>query len=487
MHNASGTPAKWVADGSVTALPASWHSRALSALAAIALLGFLTAPALAASVSQAGIHKIKHVVVIMQENHSFDNYFGTYPGADGIPGLAGNPGNVPCLPDPKFGGCQRPYHNPNDSGTGGPHNHVDAVADIDGGRMDGFVSTYDNTCPQLDDTNFTCGPSDVMGYHDQREIPNYWTYAENFVLTDHMFEPVSSYSAVSHLYLVSAWSATCSTLLDPQSCQSDVVGTTQGNEALPFMPNPVTPWLSPWPVEHFDWTDITYLLHKQHVSWGYYVETGDAPDCADGAVICQSQASSPVLPGFWNPLPKFDTVHQDRQLGDVQAISRFRTAAQSGNLPAVSWVIPNSANSEHAPAQISDGQAYVTRLINTIMTGPDWRSTAIFLAWDDWGGYYDHVVPPTVDGLGYGLRVPSMVISPYARRGVIDHQTLSFDAYLKFIEDDFLQSARLDPQTDGRPDPRPTVRENVPVLGDLANDFDFSQQPRQPLILNPRP
>jgi phospholipase C len=103
----------------------------------------------------------------------------------------------------------------------------------------------------------------------------------------------------------------------------------------------------------------------------------------------------------------------------------------------------------------------------------------------DWGGFYDHVVPPTVDALGYGLRVPALVISPYARRGYIDHQTLSFDAYLRFIEDDFLGMQRLDPRTDGRPDPRPDVRENAPQLGDLERDFDFGQRPRPPLILQP--
>jgi phospholipase C len=125
----------------------------------------------------------------------------------------------------------------------------------------------------------------------------------------------------------------------------------------------------------------------------------------------------------------------------------------------------------------------VTALINAIMQSPLWSSTAIFLAWDDWGGFYDHVVPPIVDQNGYGLRVPGLVISPYARQGFIDHQTLSFDAYVKFIEDDFLSGNRIDPHTDGRPDPRPTVRENAPGLGDLSRDFDFNQAPRPPLIL----
>jgi phospholipase C len=163
------------------------------------------------------------------------------------------------------------------------------------------------------------------------------------------------------------------------------------------------------------------------------------------------------------------------------------TSARSGTLPAVSWVIPSERDSEHPPAGIHQGQAWVTNLVNTIMRGPDWSSTAIFLSWDDWGGFYDHVAPPTVDGNGYGLRVPSLVISPYAKRGYVDHQTLSHDAYLRFIEDDFLGGARLDPRTDGRPDPRPDVRENVAQLGNLINDFDFKQAPRAPLILSRNP
>jgi phospholipase C len=121
------------------------------------------------------------------------------------------------------------------------------------------------------------------------------------------------------------------------------------------------------------------------------------------------------------------------------------------------------------------------------MQSPDWSSTAIFVSWDDWGGFYDHVMPPRVDQNGYGLRVPALVISPYARKNYIDHQTLSHDAYLKFIEDDFLGGARINPRIDGRPDGRPTVREALPILGDLARDFDFSQKPRPPVLLSLHP
>ena len=422
-----------------------------------------------------GIHKIKHVIVIMQENRSFDSYFGTYPGADGIP-------RGVCVPDPR-GGCVRPYHDHSDKNFGGPHALLNAERDIHGGAMDGFVGSAVRATPECrnrdDPFCVRAGDgTDVMGYHDYHEIPNYWTYARHFVLQDHMFEPNASWSLPSQLFLVSEWSAKCSVRDDPMSCVS-----------APNLPDEPPDFRGDLrhTVPNYAWTDLTYLLHKNHVSWRYYIFKGKQPDCADNAMICNPVPQSARTPGIWNPLPYFTTVRQDKQLGDIKPLHSFFVAARDGTLPKVAWITPNDRVSEHPPSLISAGQAYVTRLVDAVMRGPDWKSTAIFLAWDDWGGFYDHVDPPTVDGAGYGLRVPAMVISPYARRNYIDHQTLSFDAYAKFIEDDFLGGQRLDPKTDGRPDPRPDVRESLPILGNLVNDFDFKQKPRQPLILDPRP
>jgi phospholipase C len=242
------------------------------------------------------------------------------------------------------------------------------------------------------------------------------------------------------------------------------------------------------PGPFYNWTDLTYLLHKHRVSWRYYVFAGNQPDCADSsAMTCAGVPQSARTPGIWNPLPSFTTVHHDHQLHNIRPLRSFFRAVRGGRLPAVSWIIPNDRVSEHPPNLVSVGQTYVTRLINAIMRSREWRSTAIFLSWDDWGGFYDHVRPPRVDQNGYGLRVPGLVISPYARRGFIDHQVLSSDAYLKFIEDDFLHSQRLDPRTDGRPDPRPDVRENLHILGNLLKDFDFKQRPLRPVILPPHP
>ncbi len=426
-----------------------------------------------------GIRKIKHIIIIMQENRSFDSYFGTFPGADGIPMKNGVP--TVAVPDPRTGKMVRPYHDPHDRNFGGPHNAVSALADIDDGKMDGFIressSGKEGFFGQMEyyPPKFIVDTKkylDVMGYHDEREIPNYWAYAKNFVLQDHMFEPIASYSFPSHLFMVSAWSANTKVPSDPMSCVSKL----DPRDRTAKNPTP------------FAWTDITYLLYKRGISWEYYLDQGAKPD-EDDFVPPPSIKKRGWLAvnKMWNILPGFVDVHQDRQTGNLEQLSRFFKAAKHGTLPSVCWIIPNRRDSEHPPALVSVGQAYVTRVINAVMRSPDWNSCAIFLTWDDWGGFYDHVVPPHVDSLGYGLRVPGIVISPYAKKGYIDHQTLSFDAYLKFIEDDFLGSQRLDPKTDGRSDSRPDVRENDPILGNLLHDFDFSQSPRPPMVLPPYP
>jgi phospholipase C len=451
-------------------------------------------PALAIRVvPDTGIHKIQHVVVIMQENRSFDSYFGTYPGADGIPAGV-------CVPDPLTGGCVAPFHDPSDLNYGGPHGDTNAAADVDGGAMDGFVAQaeHGSGCNNATSTNpgcSLCQPGsqasggaqgkcvDVMGYHDAREIPNYWTYANDFVLQDHMFEPNASWSLPAHLFMVSEWSASCSDPFNPYSCRGALQWPNPDwSGGVGGINGPSDGQL------HYAWTDMTYLLHAQNVSWGYYVFQGSEPDCEnDATMTCAPVQQRPQTPGIWNPLPSFTDVRQDNQLGNIQSLSNFFASAKAGTLPAVSWIDPNGAVSEHPPALVSAGQTYVTGLINAIMQSPDWPSTAIFVSWDDWGGFYDHVVPPHIDNNGLGLRVPGMVISPYAKQGFIDHQILSHDAYNKFIEDDFLGGQRLDPATDGRPDPRPDVREASPILGDLAADFDFSQRPRPPVILSVHP
>jgi phospholipase C len=425
-----------------------------------------------------GLHKIKHIIFIDQENRSFDSYFGTYPGADGIPAKNGK--FTVSVPDPQTHKCQAPFYDASLVNSGGPHDDTSSARDVNGGQMNGFIATafagIHGFCANNPD-NPTCtqgGTPDVMGYHDARQIPNYWTWAHDFVLQDHMFESVASWSLPSHLEMMSGWSASCTNGWDPNTCTSDISQKDNPGEVIP-------------PGAHYAWTDLTWLLHKYGVSWGYYLSPGMQPDCASGAMGCKKAPMRVSTPDIWNPLPYFATVHQDKQLGNIQTVDNFYRDASTGKLPSVSWVVPSHQVSDHPPASIQLGQAYVTSLIDAVMSGPDWKSCAIFLYWDDWGGFYDHVVPPKVNGLGYGMRVPALVISPYARSGMIDHQVLSFDAYLKFVEDVFLNGQRLNPATDGRPDPRPTVVEDAPILGNLAWDFNFHQRPLAPVILPPFP
>ena len=429
-----------------------------------------------------GIHKIQHVIVITQENRSFDTYFGTYPGANGIPAGV-------CVPR-LAGECVKPYFNPEDTNYGGPHGTEASANDINGGMMNGFVRSAEEGfgCNETGGCESKCSVTqcgvDTMGYHDARDIPNYWKYAEEFVLQDSLFESVSSWSLPQHLWLVSGWSAKCALKnANPLQC----AGTLSPER-------PAKGWSAPLETSprkaNYAWTDITYLLHKAGVSWGYFIHSGTEPDCQlNEAVSCRTKLLNVRTPGIWNPLPDFLDVKEDGQLKNIQPLKNFYADAKSATcaLPNVSWIVPSQEVSEHPPGSIAKGQAYVTTLINAIGRSPCWGSTAIFLNWDDWGGFYDHVTPPVLDEYGLGMRVPGLVISPFAKKGFIDHQLLSQDNYLKFIEDVFLNGQRLNPATDGRPDARNVVREENPQLGSLVEDFNFSQSPRPPLFLSPRP
>ena len=371
--------------------------------------------ALGSYVVPSGIHKIKHVIMIMQENRSFDSYFGTYPGATGIPMHDGVP--TVCVPDPA-GGCDRPYHDISDINGGGPHGEANAVADVNHGKMDGFIQQRDaakSSCKVPDDPACTgsSGIPDVMGYHTAAEIPNYWTYARNFVLQDRMFEPVQSWSLPEHLYLVSAWSARCQNR-SPMSCVNNIVGPYGIHTFGKAVHKELTTGQTSIDLA---WTDITWLLYAHHVSWSYYVQAGSQPDCSnDQAETCVTVRQNASTPGIWNPLPLFGDVQHDHQLHNIRPLSSYFHAAATGTLPAVSWIVPSGPDSEHPPASVHRGQAYVTALINAAMKSPDWNSTAIFLSWDDWGGFYDGVVPRRSTGTATASGSPGSSSPPTPRR-----------------------------------------------------------------------
>jgi phospholipase C len=436
---------------------------------------------------------ITHVIVIMQENRSFDDYFGTYPGAEGIPPSV----CVPLDPANPSAGCVKPFHNQLDITIGGPHAAVDGVADLNNGvtkaLMNGFVQRQigaGKVCadPQPEacvQAALGLAHNDVMGYFTSDEIPNYWSYAENFVLQDHLFEGIRGWSDPSHLDLTSEWSAVCTNELLASTCTTTLAPHVATSKTT------------------YPWVNLFQLIDLFGVSWKYYVSAGQEPDCEDDAMSCAPPPQHAVTPSVFNPVGYFASVKSEgpSYLSEHNPdVSQFFTDIQAGTLPAVSWIVPSASQSEHPPNSETLGMEYVTTLVNAVMQSPYWQNTAIFIAWDDWGGFYDHVDPPNVDRndsvtpiQGFGLRVPGLMISAYANPGMIDHSVLSLDSYATFIENLFLYSTRLNPAALGNPDSRPDIRDSLTTvtflngaaapIGDLLDEFDFTQTPRAPLIL----
>ena len=426
-----------------------------------------------------GLDKLEQLIFIVQENRSFDHYFGTYPGVDGLTIENGQPTN--CIPDPDLDRESCVYHSESNLFRGGPHNRRAAVVSIDGGLMDGHIEALpetgrgcvDRMAPQCLPFEGPDLQPDVMSYLDDRNIPNYWTYADEFVLQDRLFAPTDGWTLPSHLFLVSGWSAYCPDVNDPMSCVSNV-DLKNYDARWEYGEPPI-----------YAWTDITYLLDEAGVTWKYYYapETCVFPPC-----VPETNHPTDATPSTRNPLPGFTQAREAGIQDNLGTHEDFVRDAAAGTLPSVVWLVPGNASDHPSSGKgVRAGQAYVTTMINAVMNGPQWPTSATFLTWDDWGGFYDHVLPPKLDENGYGLRVPGLMLSPYARRGYVDHQTLSFDAYLKLIEDRFLDGQRLDPRTDGRPDARPTVREDAAILGDLYAEFNFTQGPRPPVLLDPYP
>ncbi len=297
----------------------------------------------------AGINNIDHVVFIVQENRSFDHYFGTFPGADGLRVNRSGRGAV-CVPDPNSAHCQRSYHDKNAFDQGGPHNQMASDLSIDGGKMDGAVVALrrigtachakPNRAPCRKATPGPGGTPDVMGYHTAAEIPNYWAYAHQYTLQDRMFAPADSWTLPSHLYLVSAWAATCPDLSDAMSCRSDLAfpGANAADDGKVWTPEDGKP-------RPYLWGDITWLLHNHGVSWAYYV----GPDsCIKPPCSKPSEASTnPIM----NPLPGFKTVEATDGFKNIRPNTDYFKSAAQGTLPSVSWVVPDTWE-QRTPTQL---------------------------------------------------------------------------------------------------------------------------------------
>lgn len=386
-----------------------------------------------ASSQVSGIKKINHVIWIIQENHSFDNYFGTFPGADGIP-------SGTCLPErPGSTACVKPFHMPKNAPPCDlPHGWQSAHADFDNARMDGFV--------------WAEGTDYAMGYYDQRDIPNYWRYAKTYTLCDHFFSSLAGPSFPNHVYTVAAQSGGV----------ISNAGTLKQLKELTDDP------------DGYSFASIVKLFGKVHVSWKYYRETSPVPPPPEAKTGPNFYDWYPDPKEFslWNPLPGFKAV-RDNPADMARMVSQkdFFQDLDQGSLPAISWLIPRENDSEHPPEPVmpvGQGMWYVTRLVNAVMKSRYWNDSVIIITWDDWGGFYDHVLPPLVDAYGYGPRVPTIVLSPYAKPAYISHYVYDFTSVLKFIEERWGL-------------PHLTARDDR--ANDMLDCFDFDQSPNPPVVI----
>ncbi len=349
--------------------------RLLPAVAALAML-VLALPAGTAQAVPAKQAKtpIQHFLFLLQGDRSFDNYFGSYPGADGLAGATCQqqaPG--------KSGGCVKPYplHGQSVQPLGATPSTI--AKQYDGGKMDGFVSALQSV--GLDGTK-------AMGYYDQRDLPAYWKAASQYVLFDRFFSATRDGVRSNRQYWVSA--------------------TDTGSQPLTI----------------FD------RLQAAGISWKFYVQnyrpvTG--PPAATRTTSDNTQAAAvPLLNDS-----RFTTDPALRS--HIVDLGQYYQDLQDNTLPAVAYIATSGA-SERSSRSISEGQSLVTSLTGQLMLSRYWSSSAFLLSYDGTGGFYDHVAPPQVDGHGYGLRVPALLISSYARRGAIVHATLDYTSALSFIE-----------------------------------------------------
>ncbi len=421
--------------------------------------------------------KIQHIIFIVQENHSFDNYFGTYPGANGFPPHL----SVPLSPNNTGLGYLSPFHlnvtepimivgdelppgisdpsqlnqtltvDPDDIGSGSvapfPFNNESIVGDLshawsvahidyDNGKMDGFVTGEKSV--------------KTMGYYDRSDIPYYWDYADHYTLDDNFFSSEMGPSFPNHLYIASGANGP-TTLTYRWILKGGIID------------NPASSYN--WDEMHLSWSTLAEEMSGANIAWKWY----------DGS-------ARPLAPTIWNVLPLF-TYFQNhpQQLKDHVANTRqFISDIQNGQLPAVSWIIPGAwfppsypaicrgvMPSEHPPARSDCGMDYVSYLVNHVMESQSWQSAAIIVTWDDYGGFYDHVPPPQIDAYGEGFRVPTLVISPWAKAGFIDHTQYEFSSMLRLAEDNFQL---------------PTLGHRDSEVNDMMNSFDFNQAPQPPLI-----
>ena len=380
---------------------------------------------------------IQHFVFIIKENRTFDNLFGTFPGANGATSGTISTGQIIPL-------GRSPDAGPRDLG----HGWLESFTGIDYGRMDKF----DLINSTLNGTSQACNVNgDYLCYTQltQQDIPNYFAYASSFVLADNAFSSISSASFPNHLYTVAATSGgAISNPLNANSiwgcdAPSNVTVTVLDDQGYASSQFPC-----------FDFPTLSDSLQNSGLSWTYY-----APGFGQ--------------PGYeWSALDAINHIRNTPLWAQhVLPTSQFVTDALAGNLPAVSWLVTDDVDSDHPPSSACVGENWAVNQINAVMQGPNWNSTLIVMLWDDFGGFYDHVPPPAVDQFGLGLRAPILLISPYSKPGYISHTQYEFSSFLKTVEERF---------------GLPFLSQRDSNANDFLDSLDFSQPPLAPLVLTTR-
>ena len=393
--------------------------------------------------------KIRHIVFVVKENRTFDHFFGTFPGADGVTE------GVTC------DGTVVPLTRAADDSPGAGHSFQSGIVAINGGLMNCF--------DQIDSGR------QLQGYvqYERDQIPNYWAYAETFTLADRFFSSSYGPTTVEHYWIIASQS---DRFVDNQRpleghggfgrlgeyCDDELERQWSFERLTPEEEAEVYRleeevlvkemrerfWLLRWPCH--DIRTMPDLLEERDISWRYY--TGDAP--------------------YFMVIRGIPHIRYGPMWKKVVDESTFIPDVEAGRLPQVSWLIPNVRQSDHPGyGALCDGENWTVRQLNAIMQSPQWKHTAVVLTWDDFGGYYDHVPPPHVDIYGYGPRVPAIILSPYARPGFVFNGTADFSSVLKMMSTIF---------------DLPSLTERDANANDLLGAFDFEQEPLPPLVLPER-
>jgi phospholipase C len=416
----------------------------------IALLALLAVPACASHSASAGSIPIDHIVVIIQENRSFDNVFHDYPGADSADsGLIHTGQRVKLVPIS--------FTVNWDVG----HSFRDFVRAYDGGKMDQFDLQHVGPWPGIVGQKIIL-PHPEYAYLPRDEVEPYWQMAKQYVLADRAFQSNLDQSFAAHLYLIAGQAGRSADIPTGRPWGCDAMAETW------VLTITDTRGKGPLVYPCFTFRTLADELDAKTLTWRYYAPRL-SPDTEWRKVLhLHGLHRVPGDPDFGQMWSAFDAIAPVRYgyewaTNVVSPETRVLSDINNGYLANMTWVVPDMKNSDHSSSLSASGPDWVASIVNAIGRSKFWKSTAIVVVWDDSGGWYDHVPPPQLDYDGLGNRVPMIVISPYARRGYVSHTQYEFGSILKLAEERF-----------GLP---PLAASDRRANG-LLDCFDFARPPR---------